>query len=115
MNIFNKFSKTDLKKKIIKIKKDIELTIPEFFNGSFSVVFYGSYEINPKYLVFWICVNTDYEKEQLKNNSKLNQNLRKILIDNNYPIEAVDDVFIGFESEETVLRESDGDWHIHFK
>ena len=32
-----------------------------------------------------------------------------------YPADAQNNVHIGFESQETVDRESDGNWYLHFK
>jgi len=52
---------------------------------------------------------------QLSNDKSLNDLLRNTLIIAEYPKEALNDVFIGFESQETVKRESGGDWYLHFK
>lgn len=41
--------------------------------------------------------------------------LRNILAVHEYPIEGRPFVHIGFESEETVARESGGNWYYHFK
>lgn len=116
MGIFNFFqSKNSLKRKITKIKKDIESIISTTCNEKFSVLQYGAYEINPKHLVYWICVDTDKIKNKLSNDKRLNELLRNVLVEAEYPTEAVNDVFIGFESQETVDRESQGDWYLHFK
>ena len=85
------------------------------FNIKFSVIYYGAYEINPKYLVFWICVDTDKIKAELERDEELKNKLKNVLIKNEYPIEAIHNVQIGFESKETVNRESKGDWYLHFK
>ncbi len=41
--------------------------------------------------------------------------LKEVLIKHDYPKEAIDLVHIGIESQETVERESDGNWYNHFK
>ncbi|WP_029272583.1 hypothetical protein [Flavobacterium sp. KJJ] len=116
MGIFNFFkSKKTLEIKVIKIKKDIEAIVSEVCSENFSVLKYGAYEINPKYLVYWICVNTDEVRNKLSNDKILKETLRNVIINAEYPIEAVNDVFVGFESQETVDRESNGDWYLHFK
>lgn len=104
-----------LEKKIEFIKEEMKKIISLHCNEDFSILHYGAYEINPKYLVFWICVETDKMKVKLKNNKNINKNLRELLLKNNYPKEAINDVYIGFESKETVDRESKGDWHLHFQ
>lgn len=116
MGIFNFFqSKKTLGRKVAKIKKDIESIVSEVCNEKFSVLHYGAYEINPKHLVYWICVDTDEVKNKLSSDDSLKEILRNTIIKAEYPSEAVDDVFVGFESQETVDRESNGDWYLHFK
>ncbi|MXN91127.1 hypothetical protein GR160_07775 [Flavobacterium sp. Sd200] len=109
------FYKNSLQQKVEKIKKDIKRVVAKYFSKDFDVLYYGAYDLDPKNLVYWICVDTDNEKQSLESNKELRSELRQVLLDNNYPIEAVERVFIGFESEETVKRESGGDWHIHFQ
>lgn len=116
MGLFNIFqSKNPLKRKIKTIEEEMKKIISMNFDIKFSILHYGAYDIDPKHLVFWICVDTDEIKEQLQNNNKLNQKLRNVLIKNEYPKEAISEVYIGFESQETVDRESNGDWYLHFK
>jgi hypothetical protein len=116
MGIFNIFqSKDSLKRKIKTIEENIKKTVSIFCNENFSVIQYGAYDINPKHLVFWICVDTDKIKKELESNIELNNQLRSLLVKYEYPKEAVDSVYIGFESQETVERESKGDWYLHFK
>lgn len=109
------YSKDSLKIKIQNIKKDFEVIVSKACSEKFSVLHYGEYKINPKHLVFWIAVATDNTKSKLIDNKVLNDELRNVLVQNHYPEEAIDDVYIGFESQETVDRESNGDWYLHFK
>ena len=116
MGLFNIFqSKNPLKRKIKTIEEEMKKILSMNFDKKFSILHYGAYDIDPKHLVFWICVDTDEIKEQLQNNDELNKELRNVLIRNNYPKEAIDSVYIGFESQVTVDRESNGDWYLHFK
>jgi hypothetical protein len=116
MGVFDIFKKANpLKEKINLIEKEIKKTISIFCQYNFSVVKYGAYEIDAKYLVFWICVDTDSIKKELESNQDLKNQLRNILFKYEYPKNAINSVFIGFESQETVNRESQGDWYLHFK
>ena len=116
MGIFNIFqSKSSLKGKIKTIEQEIKKLVSIVCNEKFSTLWYGAVEIDPKHLVFWICVDTDKMKEQLENNKDLNNQLRNLLVKYEYPKDAISSVYIGFESQETVDRESKGDWYMHFK
>ncbi|TRX51639.1 hypothetical protein FNH22_24060 [Fulvivirga sp. M361] len=116
MNIYkNLFSEKSMKGKILRIKDDIEKLIKPICNEKFWVEWYGAYDIDPKNLVFWGCVQTDETKERFESNSDLMNNFRLLLDKYDYPEQARKHVHIGFESQETVDRESDGDWYLHFK
>ena len=65
-----------LKAKIESIKKDIKNLTSKFCNEKFSVAYYGAFDIDPKYLVYWICVQTDKVKHDLENNEFLRNDLR---------------------------------------
>jgi len=79
------------------------------------VTHYGAYDIHPGLLVYWVCVKTDAEKHRLEVDEELMRQLRKTLIQHNYPSEGREYVHIGFESQETVHRESGGNWWFHWK
>ena len=81
----------------------------------FWINYYGAYYIDPNNLVFWICVNSDEMKFILKSNNDLLNKLKQLFYKHNYPLESINYVYIGFESQETVDRESNGDWYVHFK
>jgi len=116
MGKYNVFGyRNPLKQKIKHIEIDIKEIVSTFCIEKFSVLYYGSYEIDPKNLVFWVCIETDKMKTHLENNKDLNNKLRNSLVKNEYPSEAINNVYIGFESQETVDRESKGDWYLHFK
>ncbi|MCA9617118.1 MAG: hypothetical protein H6721_13540 [Sandaracinus sp.] len=76
---------------------------------------YGSLDVDPGLLVIWIRVRTDQEKEQLSADEPLKESLRRELFEEGYPEEAARRAFLGFESQETVDRESSGDWWGHFR
>jgi hypothetical protein len=113
MGIFNNESHLD--RKIANIKKDFENIISEICSEKFDIFHYGAADINPKHLVYWICVDSDNIKHVLSNDTVLNDQLRNVLALHNYPQEAINEVHIGFESQETVVRESNGNWYVHFK
>ena len=79
------------------------------------ITHYGANHIHPKHLVYWICVQSDTEKKRLEADLDLNRSLRNILTEYDYPVEGRDLVYIGFEPQETVDRESDGNWWHHWK
>lgn len=111
MNIF----KRPLKKKIADIKRDIENLISANCDEKFWIDWYGAYDIDPKHLVFWICVLSDEMKLRLASNAELNSELHNLLIVHDYPHQSREFVTISFESQETVDRESGGSWYDHFK
>lgn len=104
-----------MKRIILNIKDAIENTVRLYCDEKFDVFWYGAYDIDPKHLVYWICVQTDQMKMDLTNNIKLNNDLRFFLEKYKYPASARKSVYIGFESQETVNRESKGNWYHHFK
>lgn len=101
--------------KIQNVKRDTEGIISNICKEKFWIDYYGAYHINPDNLVFWICVETDVLKEQLKADKSLISEFRNLLTKYDYPEKSRDAVFIGFESQETVDKESGGDWYLHFK
>jgi len=116
MNIFQFFIRRDpLKRKIIAIKNDIKKIVTPYCSENFWIEWYGAYDIDPKHLVFWICVESDLMKKELKSNDELMIKLKDLFLLHDYPKEAIDNVIIDFESKETVGRESNGNWYHHFK
>ena len=109
------YDKELIKRKILDIKADIEKLIQSVCFERFFVDWYGAYDIDPKHLVYWICVQTDKMKNKLTGNIELTISLRDLLVKHDYPAESQRFVHIGFESQETVNRESQGNWYHHFK
>ena len=104
-----------MKRKIIDIKEGIKRIIQSICEEKFWIDWYGAYDIDPKNLVFWICVESDKTKLKLKSSLELIDKLRNLLVNHNYPEQARRFVHIDFESQETVDRESNGNWYQHFK
>jgi hypothetical protein len=115
MSIFNFFRKSEISIKIKKIEGDIKKVINNEFTEPFWLYHYGAIELDLKYLVIWICVKSDKDKRVLESNLKLKSQLTQVLIDNDYPLDAISHVHIGFESQENVDRLSNGKWHDHFR
>ncbi|MCE3295139.1 MAG: hypothetical protein K0R65_853 [Crocinitomicaceae bacterium] len=109
------YPKSSLKRKILNVEDDIKKIITLNCEESFFINRYGAYDIDPKNLVFWICVKSDAQKLNLSTNKDLTGTLYNLLTKYDYPKEAIPFVHIGFESQETVDRESGGDWYLHFK
>lgn len=104
-----------LDQKIQAIETDIERIIKPMTHEQFWVTHYGAVDIDPKHLVYRVCVQSDAEKSRLNNNQPLHDKLRELLTRHSYPARARENVFIGFESQETVDRESNGNWWYHWK
>jgi hypothetical protein len=104
-----------MKRKLLDTVDEMKSLIKFHSNAKFWVDWYGAYEIDPKHLVIWICVETDELKHSLSSNPELLESLKATLIKFDYPQEARPFVHIGFESQETVNRESGGSWYTHFK
>jgi hypothetical protein len=109
------YSKQSMKRKILDIKDDMIKLVKTVCSENVWINSYGAYDIDPKYLVFWICIDTDRAKKQLKENYSLMNDLRELLVKYNYPIESRQFVKIDFESQETVQKKSNGNWFEHFK
>lgn len=109
------YNKDSVKRKILDIKDGIGQLVKPVCTEKVDVIWYGAYDINPKHLVFWICVQTDRMKTELASNDQLKKGLRDLLEIHQYPVEAQPFVHMGFESKETVDRDSGGNWYHHFK
>ena len=62
------YKKGSLKRKKIDIEDDITSLIKPVCKEDFFVTSYGAFNINPQYLVYWICVKTDKANVALHNN-----------------------------------------------
>ncbi|AYL93870.1 hypothetical protein [Mucilaginibacter celer] len=115
MGFFEIFKSDPIKKKILAIRRDMKTIIAAVCDERYWIDWFGSYDVHPKYLAFWICVKSDDMKMKLKSDEELYKKLRSLLDQHGYPIEGRDGVFIGFESQETVDRESHGRWEVHLQ
>lgn len=76
---------------------------------------FGAYYIDPKYLVFVVGVPSDEEKNKLKADPNFDQAMKALLIKYNWPLTAREYVAFDIESQETVDRETNGNWWYHYK
>ncbi len=76
---------------------------------------FGAYEIDPKNLVFVVGVSTDLEKESLRANKVFQSDTRNLLAKYNWPLDSRTHIQFEIESQETVDRETNGNWWYHFK
>ena len=75
----------------------------------------GAYDVNPEYLFVVIAVQTDRERDRLRADTSLSEQLMRALATVDWPEAARSHVEFEIESEETVKRESAGSWWIHYK
>jgi hypothetical protein len=116
MSIIKCFSrKNSLKRKIYDIKKDIKKIIQTKTRENFWIAEFGAYDIDPKYLLFCVCLLSDAEKSKLKGDNGLLFELRELLIKHDYPDNSRSFILFEFESQETVDRDAGGKWWIRFK
>lgn len=109
------YSKESLKRKVYDILDDIRIIIKSICKDKFWINCYGAYDIDPKNMIVWICVDLYSTKSRLKSDGELAIKLKEVLIKHNYPEKARPYVNIGFESQETVDKESKENWYEHFK
>ena len=107
--------KSPIEKTTLKIEAEIKKLMKPRSQEKVWVTHYGANDIHPRHLVYWICVDTDSEKSRLEADTELMIQLRNLLKQFDYPAEGRDGVMIGFESTETVDRESNGNWWHHWK
>ena len=105
----------DITEKTEKIEKAITSIISENTSEIFEVFHYGANIIHPSFLVYWVSVQTDKERDRLTSDNILMKRLRRILIDHNYPEEGRKQVNINFESQETIDGDWDGKWFEYLK
>ena len=99
----------------IRIERAIKEEVARHTREKMWVTHYGANDIHPKHLVYWIVVNSDKEKHRLEQDAALMTTLRGLLDHYEYPAEGRSGVHIGFESQETVSRESSGNFWYHWK
>jgi hypothetical protein len=98
-----------------RIEDAIKAEMRTHTTEKFWVHHYGANNIHPKHLVYWIVVHSDKEKQRLGQQTELLSKLTSFLDEFEYPIEGRADVYIGFESHETVEREANGNFYHYWK
>ena len=97
-----------LSAKVELIDQDLATSVRSVAHEDVSVVQHGAIGINPRHLVYWICVTTDAEKQRLEKDTALKTRMPSMLAVRDYPQDAHKFVHIRFESQETVDHESGG-------
>jgi hypothetical protein len=110
-----KSSGTPIERVTALVERAITDEVGRHAKEKFWVTHYGANNIHPKHLVYWIVVASDQEKHRLEADSALMAVLRSLLVKYDYPADGRDWVHIGFESQETVDRESGGSFYRHWK
>ena len=113
-HLLNTF-RSELEVKIQRIEEGMTRIVRKTASKKSWVAHYGGSDEDPSRLVFWVCVQTDAEKERLAADTALRRKLREQLAQHDYPPDARSGVHIGFESQETVDRVSKGNWWGHWK
>ena len=76
---------------------------------------FGAYYIDPKHLVFVVGVQTGMQKDRLRANDAVMRRTRELLRRWRWPEAARPDVVFDIESQESVARESNGNWWHQYK
>ncbi|MAS92675.1 MAG: hypothetical protein CMO55_05705 [Verrucomicrobiales bacterium] len=75
---------------------------------------FGSVDIDPRYLAICVQVSKDSEAK-VANREELLGLARTWLKEEGYPPEAADQIALRIDSEETVLRDYNGNWYHYYK
>ncbi len=84
----------------------------------FDSFYYGAIAINPKNLVIWYLFEKDSELEEARANGlvdDLKRLTRSELESNGYPVEALDEIYIEFTTDEDIQRTTNGNYWYYFK
>lgn len=115
MGLFDFFSPKDpLKKKITSIEKEMQEIVQTVYSERVSILTYGAYHLDPKNLVFLIRLKSDIMKFRLQADLMLINKLKALFAKYDYPETARKDIFIIFESQETVDRDFSGEWRYRY-
>ena len=106
---------SEIEDKINTIEAHMESLVQSLTSEKIWTTHYGAFDIDPKHLVYKICVESETERIRLVNHDTLKQQLRDLLTQHDYPIEARSKVFIGFESDESINQESGGNPWRHWR
>lgn len=79
------------------------------------VTWTGAVAISPKYLSIWLRTDKDFEREILKNDSTLRPAIDDILRGVGYPRECIPEIGLAIQSQQTVDRDSGGNWFLAMK
>jgi hypothetical protein len=109
------YPKNSLKRKIYDIESGLKRIVRTKTNEKFWIAQFGAYDIDPKHLLFCVCLVSDREKNRLKQDVELLVELRELLVKHEYPDSARQLVKFEFESQETVDRDAEGKWWLRFK
>lgn len=104
-----------LEQTIKQLRKDVKKLIATRCDEKFDADTYGAVDLDPGLLVILVIVKTDAKKHILASDATWISQVRESLIFRNYPSNAIDKVIVAVESQETVYRESRGDWHLHLQ
>lgn len=104
----------DLAQAIARAEREI-VTIARKREPSASAFHFGAVDIDPKHLAYWITTATDAERDRLAADVELHAAFRRAVAEAGYPAEAVAEVGLAFQSEETVQRDYGGNWYYAVK
>ena len=106
---------SSLERLISNIKGDLRNLLKDYTKEKVNIYDYGITPTNLNNFALCIIVASDAEKQRLFQLSTLNETIWGIFKKRNYPIDAIQNVQIKYESRETIQRESKGNWNYHFR
>ena len=105
----------DLAARIARIEADLKALVRVQTGAEAMVWSHGAHWIHPRHLVFGIGVATDALRDRLRADPTVQQAWRALLDRHGWPAVARNDVAFFVESQQTVDRDSGGNWWYHVR
>ena len=110
-----RWNRDDLAGRIARIEADLKALVRDQVGVEAVIWSHGAYWIHPRHLVFGIGVATDALRDRLRADAVVQRDWRALLARHGWPAVARDAVAFFVESQQTVDRDSGGNWWHHVR